>query len=189
MGNVGIIDSILAKAKSIAEREVLQVEKRTDLSEDQKVDKIIVIFSGICAGVAVQPIPFADFFILTPIQAFMATRIAAIRGVTVTQAKATDNLKELVGVIGLGLLAQHLGIGLYKTFVPFIAGFTTIPLVFGLTFGIGKVIDAYYVAKAKGKNLDNESLKAIFENEFKKGKEQGKRNQGEVNKYKDNISR
>ena len=44
------------------------------LNAVQKVDKLLLRFSGICAAVAVQPIPFADIFILTPIQLYMGTR-------------------------------------------------------------------------------------------------------------------
>ena len=79
------IDEILDKAKKRLNREVTEIELRTDLTEDQKVAQIIKIFSGVCAGVAIQPIPFADIFILTPIQAFMGTRIGAIRGLPASE--------------------------------------------------------------------------------------------------------
>ena len=36
---------------------------KLNIPPDQKVDKLLVRFSGICAAVAVQPIPFADIFI------------------------------------------------------------------------------------------------------------------------------
>ena len=44
-----------------------------NIPPDQKVDKLLIRFSAICAAVAVQPIPFADIFILTPIQLYMGT--------------------------------------------------------------------------------------------------------------------
>ncbi len=75
-----MIKQLVAKARNRINREVLDIEKRTDLTDDQKVSRIITIFSTTCAAIAVQPIPFADFFILTPLQAFMGTRISAIRG-------------------------------------------------------------------------------------------------------------
>ena len=51
-----------------------------NIPPDQKVDKLLIRFSAICAAVAVQPIPFADIFILTPIQLYMGTLIAEARG-------------------------------------------------------------------------------------------------------------
>ena len=75
-----MIEDVMAKARAKLQRHVTDIEKRSDLTDDQKVSHIIVIFSTVCSAVAVQPIPFADIFILTPLQAFMGTRISAIRG-------------------------------------------------------------------------------------------------------------
>src|SRR5690606_6262665 len=124
--------------------EVLDIERRTDLTDDEKVTRICTVFGTTCAAVAVQPIPFADIFVLTPIQAFMGKKIADIRGYNISEAGAKEIFIELSGLVGLGFLSQQLVIGAYKTVLPFLGGFTTIPLVFGLTFGMGKVMDHYF---------------------------------------------
>lgn len=49
--------------------EITEIEHRTDISDEQKVSRITHIACATCAGVAIQPIPFADIFVLTPIQA------------------------------------------------------------------------------------------------------------------------
>lgn len=59
-----MIEAAVSKARAKLQRNVMDIENRTDLTDDQKVSQIIVIFSTVCAGVAVQPIPFADMFIL-----------------------------------------------------------------------------------------------------------------------------
>ena len=150
------------------------IENRSDIPDSEKVSRIINVTASVCAGVAVQPIPFADVFVLTPIQAYMGTRIAAIRGVPVTENDALTTVKELLGVVGLGYLAQQLAIGAYKTGLPGFAGFTTIPLVFGLTYGIGRVMDAYFTGKAKGEFLNPEELKEIWEKGRREGKSSAK---------------
>ena len=144
--------TVISKAKEKLKKEVLQIENRTDLSSDEKVNRIIKIFSSVCAVLAVQPMPFADIFVLTPIQAYMGTRISAIRGLPISEAKATEIIKELAGVVGLGLLAQQLVIGGYKTFIPFLGAITTIPIVYGLTFTIGKVMDVYFIKKSRNES-------------------------------------
>jgi hypothetical protein len=50
---------IIENARKRLKEDVLEIENRTDLTPDQKSEKIIKIFSAICAAVAVQPIPFA----------------------------------------------------------------------------------------------------------------------------------
>ncbi len=121
--------------------EIFEIENRNDLTVEGKVKQITHITCATCAGVAIQPIPFADIFILTPIQAYMGTRIAAIRGVPVSESEASDIIKEILGVIGMGVVAQQVAIGLLKTILPGFGGLTTIPLVYGLSYAIMNVMD------------------------------------------------
>ena len=98
-----------------------------NIPPEKKVDKLLIFFSSVCAATAVQPIPFADIFILTPIQLYMGTLIAEARGYKFSMSEI---YKEILGVLGLSFLAQQTAIGLYKLGLPFIGGFMTIPLVF-----------------------------------------------------------
>ena len=178
---------ILDKAKESLRREVLNIEKRTDLTDDQKVTRICTVFGTTCAAVAVQPIPFADIFVLTPIQAFMGKKIADIRGYNISEAGAKEIFKELAGLVGLGFLSQQLVLGAYKTVLPFISGFTTIPLVFGLTYGMGKVMDYYFVKKIKGEKVDPKMIKNIFKKAREEGKQKAKENKEKINRQKDTL--
>jgi uncharacterized protein (DUF697 family) len=173
-------DGVVKRALDKAKQNIFDIEKREDLSDDEKVTRIIKIFGATCAGVAVQPIPFADIFVLTPIQAYMGSRIAAIREVPVSESEATQTVKEIASVIGMGLLAQQLVIGGYKTFIPFLGGFTTIPIVFGLTYAMGKVMDEYFKKKAKKEKIDAVILKQIWVEALKIGKQEGKANKNSI---------
>lgn len=153
--------------------EVSQIELRTDLTTAQKIDRITTIACATCAGVAIQPIPFADIFILTPLQAYFATRIAAIRGVPVSEAEASAWIKELVGMVGMGLIAQQIGIAIWKMVTFGMGGLLTIPLVYGLTYAIMRVSDAYFTAKANKEHLSEQTIKAIWANAFNDGKSKG----------------
>jgi uncharacterized protein (DUF697 family) len=162
--------SFLKNIKDKLDKEFLDIEKRKDLSDDEKVHQLITIGSAVCAGIAVQPIPFADAFILTPLQAYLGSRIGAVRGFSISQKKAKDLIIELSGVVGLGMLAQQAIIGVYKVGLPFLAGFTTIPLVFGATFAIGKVMDYYFIQKLKGNVISKDAMREIFKNAKKDSK-------------------
>lgn len=154
-------------------REVIEIEHRSDLASDDMVSQITNIACVTCAGVAIQPIPFADIFVLTPIQAYFASRIAAIRGVPVSEASALDLIKQVIGIIGLGIIAQQIAIGIWKIVTFGMGGLLTIPLVYGLTHAVMKVVDAYYSANAKGEKLSDEKIKAIWKEFFSKGKKKG----------------
>src|SRR6056300_1886716 len=130
-----------------------------NISPNKKVDKLLVRFAGICGAIAVQPIPFADIFILTPIQLYMGTLVAEARGYKFSMSEI---YKEILGLIGLAYLAQQTAIGLYKTILPFLGAITTIPLVFILTYAIGKVMDYYFVSKTEGKKVTKDDLIKAF---------------------------
>jgi uncharacterized protein (DUF697 family) len=178
---------IIDAAKKKIEAEITSIENRTDLSDDQKRSRIIHIFSVTCAAVAVQPIPFADIFVLTPIQAYMGVRLSAIRGMPLSDAEATGLLKEIAGIVGLGMAAQQVALGLYKVGLPFLAGFTTIPLVYALTYAIGHIMDYYLERKSKDQTVSNADLKSMWAKRRKEGKEQAKSAKAEVMAKKNDL--
>ncbi|MCA1053650.1 DUF697 domain-containing protein [Rossellomorea aquimaris] len=147
------------------------MENNEELTQDEKVNKIIGTTSLICAPVAIQPIPFADIFILIPIQAFMVHKIAKIRGINLKESGAVDVVKYLGGVVGGGFAAQQTVIGLYKLGPPGFGGLMSIPLVAGLTFRMGKTMDLYFREKTKGREPNKEAMI----NAFKSGKREGKK--------------
>lgn len=166
--------NFISDFKDKISRNLTDIESRDDLSVDEKSERIIHIFSAACAGMAVQPIPFADIFVLTSIQAYMAERLAAIRGVPVAKATATEVVTDLAKVIGLGMVAQQVALGLYKVGLPGLAGFTTIPLVYGLTYGIGKVLDYLFIERSKGNKLSPDEIKNMWKRSKKEGMAKGK---------------
>lgn len=180
------MDEVIQHARARLQRELLHIESRSDLTQDQKIDRVITIFSTVCAAIAVQPIPFADFFILTPLQVFMGARLSAIRGIPITEAESSDILKEVIGVVGMGLLAQQAGIAAAKVFFPVVGGVATIPVVFGLTYAIGKAMDFYLEGKAAGRTPTASEVKAAWKNANARGLREGKVRQEEIERGKGN---
>ena len=153
---------------------VTEIENRSDLSEQEKVDRLIVIGATFCSGIAVQPIPFADIFILTPVQAYFATRIAKVRQVPVSESEFHVFIKELMGIAGMGIIAQNLGIAVSKVAIPGLGSLLTIPLVFSLSYAILKVCDIYFQKKQNGTPLTPDEIKELFKKYREEGKTRGK---------------
>ncbi|MCZ7586865.1 MAG: PilZ domain-containing protein [Deltaproteobacteria bacterium] len=139
-----------------------EVETNEELSPDEKVQKLIGITCVTCAGVAGTTIPVADFFVLTPIQGYMGFKIAKVRGVDVTRESATEIAKEILGVLGLGLLARQIAITTLK-FVPFFGYVASMPVVYALTYAIGKVMDYYFKERAAGRTATEAGMRAVFD--------------------------
>ena len=178
--NKGSDMDIIQTAKKKIQQELIDIENRSDLTEEQKRTQIIHIFSVTCAVIAIQPIPFGDIFLLTPIQALMGVKLGSIRGMPLKESEAKDLLKEIAGVVGLGMAAQQGAIGLYKVGLPGLAGFTTIPLVYGLTYGIGRIMDAYLEKKSLGQIMSEADIKSMWKQARAEGKAKAKAAKSEI---------
>ena len=99
--------SILKKIRQNLEDNITKIENRTDINDDEKVLRIVKAFSATCAAIATQPIPGWDIFPLTAIQAYMGSRVASIRGIPISESKTGEIIKEILGVVGLGMLGQN----------------------------------------------------------------------------------
>lgn len=133
------------------------------MSEDVKIRAIINLTALTCAIVAIQPIPFADFFVLTPIQIAMVTTMSRVMGMPVGKHDAREVIAYVAGVVGLGLLAQQSILGLYKTVIPFAGGLTTIPLVYSATMGLGYAAKAVLDARRRDQTITKEEIRRIRE--------------------------
>ena len=180
--------SIIIKIKSLIESYLNEKIINKDIPDDQKVHKIIIYTSCFCAVIAVQPLPFADIVILTPIQLIMAYLISKIRDKTIyknekAKERIRETYEEIVLVVLGGQIAQHVAIALYKIGLPFLGGLMTIPLVFTLTYAMGKVFDFYFnTLKQKDLDQSREELKRNLERQKKKLKEKFKEARKEAKK-------
>lgn len=154
--------------------------KKFDNELEIEINNTIKKYSAICATLAIQPIPFADIFILTPTQILMGKKIADIRGYKINENSIELILKEISGIIGMGIIAQQLVIGAYKTFLPFFGAITTIPAVYGLTYGIGKSMDHYITTKINGNQINKSELEKIFKSSREIGEREGKLKEKEI---------
>ena len=160
----------LKEFKDKADKSILQIQERDDISADEKVTEVIKIISAICAALATQPLPGLDIYYLTPIQGYMGIKISEIRNLDFKENEIKTMIKEAGALIGLGMAGQNFVLTAYKIGVPGAGGLMTIPLVYGATYGIGKVMDFYFIKKSKNEAISKMEIRNIW----KKAKEEGK---------------
>lgn len=167
-GGVGFVDRLVEEVNGV----IMDVERTKDLSDEEKITFLIRRTGIVCGAAAVMPIPFADLFILTPIQGTMCFGIARIKGLPIEGRPVTDIMKEIAGVVGGGILAQQTTLALFKLGLPGAGGIATIPLVYGWTWGIGRVAEKYYTYRLEQREITptvEKELKGNFWREFRKG--------------------
>ncbi|WP_192930893.1 YcjF family protein [Deinococcus sp. AJ005] len=134
------------------------------LSRDENVDEVIKSAALLSGAVAIEPIPFADILVITPVQAKMVLHIGKIYGFDISPERALEIVRELGVTIAYGMAARQLMRGLAKLALPVIGGIITAPAVYGWTFALGRVAQSYFERKQLGlPDSRREQVKVIQE--------------------------
>lgn len=152
---------------------IADIEEHTALNDDEKVSQITHIACATCAAVGLQPIPFADIFLLASLQAYFSSRIAAIRDVVISESDAVDYIKGISGMVGIGIIAEQIAIGAWKVLTFGLGGILTFTLDYAITYAVMKVSDAYFSARARGETLDQQQIREIWKSAYREGKKKG----------------
>jgi uncharacterized protein (DUF697 family) len=128
------------------------------LREEQHELARVVIKSvtAICAAIGAQPIPLADFPILTSLQAAMVAGIMHISGREMKMRLAAEWLAALGANIGVGLALRE-GARAVLKFVPVWGDFVSGGIAAAGTYAIGRAAVGYFI---DGVSLQN--AKALF---------------------------
>ena len=132
------------------------------LSEAARIQRVIFLTAAVCAGIAIQPLPFADMLLFTPVQAYMAMKIGNIKGFPISKKQAEDIITELGGMVGLGILAHHGMASIAKLGIPGAGGLLAAPLVFAYTYAIGSIAEYYFDQKRAGRPVFVDDVKKIW---------------------------
>ena len=156
--------------KRALNEEYLAIESNPRYTADEKVKRVIGVTAAACATVAVQPIPFVDMFFFTPLQCIMAWKISNIRGVRVTsEAQAFESLKTTMGALGLSIVTRSAAAGLIKIAAPGVGGLISGPVIYGMTYGVGRVMDLYFTDRAAGRTSKDDDLREAY----RRGRDEG----------------
>jgi uncharacterized protein (DUF697 family) len=130
----------------------------TDASEQEKelaVQQLVRVCSVAAGAVTIQPFPFVDTALITPIQLAMVQGIGKIHGYKLD----TKSIVEMLGTFGASIIAQNIVMGAAK-FIPFFGWVVSISIGYALTWAIGEVSDHYF---KNGRHVDEAELKEMFQ--------------------------
>jgi uncharacterized protein (DUF697 family) len=119
-------------------------------SQDENVDEVIKSAALLAGAIAVEPIPFADILLITPVQAKMVLHIGKIYGFDITPERSLEIARELGVTVAYGVAARQVMRGLAKLALPVIGGLITAPAVYGWTFALGRVAQNYFERRRQG---------------------------------------
>ena len=117
---------------------------------EQNAEEVIRSAALLAGAIAVEPLPFADLLLITPLQAKMVLHIGKIYGYEVTAARAREIAQELGATVAYGIAARQVMRGIAKLALPVIGGLLTAPAVYGWTYALGRTSEAYFQRRRDG---------------------------------------
>ena len=130
----------------------------TDEERTKAVRELIQVCSIASGAVAIQPVPFVDSVLITPIQIAMVQAIGRVRGYQLDK----KSIVEILGTFGASLLAQNLILAAAK-FVPFAGWVMGVAMAYALTYAVGEVSDHYF---RTGRGTSADELRTMFKEKF-----------------------
>jgi GTP-binding protein Era len=139
---------------SVLQDAFIAQQQADETLKEKRVRALIYSKAGVCAAIAVAPLPIADILVLTPIQMAMVATIGYLRGVEVTTSRAT----ELMGVMGAGVGLR----GAARQLVRLVPGYgmlVSAAIAFAGTVALGESANSWFKRKMK---VDGQELKELF---------------------------
>ena len=120
------------------------------LTPEQNTEEVIRGAALLAGAIAVEPLPFADLLLITPLQAKMVLHIGKIYGFDVSTARSLEIARELGATVAYGVAVRQVMRGLAKLALPLIGGLITAPAVYGWTYALGRTAEAYFQRRRDG---------------------------------------
>ena len=146
---------------------------------EDAVRKLVQICSAAAAAVTVQPIPFLDTALISPIQIGMVQGVARIYG----HRLDTKSVLEMLSTFGASILAQNVMMAAAK-FVPFLGWLVTISMAYALTWAIGEVSEHYF---KNGRGVPASELQEMFKRVYREKRQEKERAHKDNETLKDKL--
>lgn len=149
---------------------IFKLDLDPSLTEEENVRLIINQTALVSAALTwIQPIPMADFMLLTPLHAKMTVHIGKAKGFDITDERALEIFQELVAAMGIAYVANQVIVGVSK-FIPIVFGIALFPLFYSSTWAMGKVIEYYFDCRKRNHFPDAQDLRRVYKKALVTGK-------------------
>ena len=115
-------------------------------SERREVEALVRQRAGLCAAIALEPVPLLDLAIVLPLHLEMVVKIGKIYGFELSTARAKEIVLEFGGAVALTYATRTAARSLLK-FIPVLGPVLNAPMVFTSTYTLGMLSERYFRAR------------------------------------------
>lgn len=137
-----LLDEVPKEARVVLVR--LSQVKHLQKSLANTVTRLI---AGVCAGIAVVPLPIGDIALITPLQLSLISTVAYISGRKLSIAAAGEFLVAMGANVGVGFAMRELARALLKL-IPIAGSAVSSVVAYATTIGLGTAAAAYFIDRA-----------------------------------------
>lgn len=135
----------LSSLRELIEGELDAARKSPDKEAKLAVTKkIVATCAAVCTTVGVEPIPLADFPILTSLQVLMVASIMHVSGRQISRKAVAEFLSALGMNIGVGLIFRE-GARAAAKLLPGFGNAISGAIAGGATYALGRAATAYFI--------------------------------------------
>jgi uncharacterized protein (DUF697 family)/GTP-binding protein EngB required for normal cell division len=171
-----LVKKTVALIPESAKNVFIRAQKVDKELKRKSVNKIIAVAASAAVAAGATPIPFADAFVLAPIQIGMLAKISVMMGLNINSGFLSTLVGSAAGVLSATAAGRTLVSWLLKMFpgAGSVAGgaiSAAIAGTFTTTMGWAyyKAIDAIFTKGIKPENVNPEDLADIFKDNLRKG--------------------
>lgn len=156
-----------------------------------EIDNTIFKFSSVAAILWIQPIPFLDIYSVVPFHIYMLKEIAKKYSIKINTKESKEILTTIIWSIWSSYILSQSVVWLSKISMIWFWWYIMMPLNFGLTYTMWKILSMYFYQKSQWVKATNYEIKKLFKYSIKSWKYIAKKEKNHINeiwkKYKDSF--
>lgn len=156
-----------------------------------EIDDTIFNFSSVAAILWIQPIPFLDVYSILPFHIYLLKEIAKKYSIEINTKESKEILTTVIWSVWSSYILSQSVVWLSKIWMLWFWWYIMMPLNFGLTYAMWKILSMYFYQKSQWAKATNSEIKELFKYSIKSWQDIAKKDTNKImeiwKKYKDTF--
>ncbi len=157
----------------------------------EDIDDTIFKFSAVSSILWIQPIPFLDIYSVLPFHIYLLKEIAKKYWIKIRTKESKEIMTTIIWSAWSSYLLSQSIVWISKIWMIWIWWYIMMPLNFGITYAMWKILSMYFYQKSQWVRATNEEIKELFKYSIRSGKNLAKTERNKIidiwKKYKSDF--